>query len=238
MRIYRPHTQSGMYSMRHSLNFRREDFAGMRGLSSSRLPEDPYIGCSRYSGSCMIATKGILPERKVVSEFSDDALNRRTLPGIAARKGGSSSPPLRINWAVTEPPPALPPQIVTYRMSVTSGPGIAPQHFTHLAWIAAESRYMPLHPIESRPLVKQRSIGRPIFGDGIACQKSVRSQSILNRYKDYTSIRRADKVGATSISSIADSVPTAVDPQQYWQVLTFRIRWSKYVKDQTIFARR
>jgi hypothetical protein len=28
-----------------------------------------------------------------------------------------------------------------------------------------------------------------------------------------------------------------VDPQQYWQVLTCRIRWGKHVKDQTIFAR-
>lgn len=160
-----------------------------------------------------------------------------TLPGIAARKGGCSSPPLRINCAVTEPPPALPPQMVTYRVSVTSGSEIAQSYCTHLARVAAESRYVSLHPIESRPLVKQRSIGRTVFGNSIACQKAVRSQSVLNRYKYYTTIRRADKVGATGISSIADGVPTAVNPQQYWQILTRCIRWSKHVKDQTIFAR-
>jgi hypothetical protein len=210
----------------------------MRGLSSLRLPEDPYIGCSRYSGSCKTATKDILFETETVSGFSDFALNSRFSPGIAARKGGFSFPPLSINWAVTEPPPALPPQMVTCRMSVISESGIAPGYCTHLARVAAESRYVSLHPIESRPLVKQPSIGRPIFGDSITCQESVRSQSILNRYKDDTAIRRADKVGATGISSIADSVPTAVDPQQYWQVLTRCVRWSEHVKDQTIFAGR
>ena len=46
---------------------RRKDFARILGLSSLKLPADLCIGCSRYFGSCMIATKGILLERKNVS---------------------------------------------------------------------------------------------------------------------------------------------------------------------------
>jgi len=166
--------------MRHSPDLRREDFADMLGLSNLTLPAGPCIGCSRYSGSCMIATKGILSKMATVRGLSTYKVDRKILPGIAARKGGFSSPPLRINWAVTEPPPALPPQIVTCSISATSEIGISPRNRTHLARVAAESRYMPLYPIDSRPLVKQPSIRRPVFSNIITCQKAVRSQSILN----------------------------------------------------------
>ena len=161
--------------MRHSPDLRREDFADMLGLSNLTLPAGPCIGCSRYSGSCMIATKGILSKTATVSGLFMCKVDRKISPGIAARKGGFSSPPLRINWAVTEPPPALPPQIVTCSTSVKSGLGMILRDRTHLARIAAESRYMPLYPIDSRPLVKQPSIRRPVFSDIIACQKPVRS---------------------------------------------------------------
>ena len=88
-----------------------------------------------------------------------------------------------------------------------------------------------MYPIDRRPLVKQSSIGRPVFSDRITGQKAVRSQSVLDRYKDYAAVGGADEVGATSISSVANGIASSVYPQQYRQILARRIRRSKYIKD-------
>ena len=82
-----------MWTVRHSLGLRREGFEGTRDLSSQKLRADPYTGCSRYFGSCKIATKDTLFEMKFISESLDCLVGERTIPAIAARKGGCSSPP-------------------------------------------------------------------------------------------------------------------------------------------------
>ena len=201
------------------------------------LPADRYTGCSRCFGSCKIATKGILLENEIINDISRNTLSDRIIPGIAARNGGFSSPPLRISWAVTEPPPALPPQMVICTLSVLIVLDITSQNCTHLAWITAESRDMSLRPIDRRSLIKQSSIGRSIFSNIIACQEAVCSQSVLNRHEYDAAVGRADKVRAASISSVTNSVSTTVNPQQYWQALVDSVGRGKHIEDQTIFAR-
>jgi hypothetical protein len=227
-----------MWSARHSQDLRRKGFEGTQGLSSYKLQADRCTGCSRYFGSCKTATKDTLSKTKCISESSSCTVRENTIPEMAAVKGGFSSPPLRINWAVTEPPPALPPQMVICGLSVVFLPEGSSHNVTHLVWVAAESRDMSRYPLYSGPLVKQSSIRCTIFSNLFAGQEAVRSKSVLNRHKDDAAVRGADEVGPASISTIANCVTTTVDRQQYWQALVRSVRRSEHIKHQTVFAGR